>query len=65
MSDARDIRPKAAVLATLRRAGVPEETVQALDAALRDPVDLRRDGDLLARHGITLGRLVDRMGGSP
>ena len=59
------IRSKADVLAVLRRAGIPEETVQALDAALDDPVDLRRDGNLLASYGITLDSLVDAMGGSP
>jgi hypothetical protein len=58
------VRPKAEVLAVLRRSGVPEKTVQDLDAALDDPVDIDRDADLLYRHGITLERLVDRMGGS-
>jgi hypothetical protein len=65
MSDESDLRPKPGVLAALRRAGIPEQTVQALDAALKDPVDLRRDGNLLTHHGITLDRLIDRMGGSP
>ena len=46
--DERDLRSKAEVLAVLRRAGTPDETLQALDAALDDPVDLRRDGNLLA-----------------
>jgi hypothetical protein len=65
MSKELDLRAKADVLAVLRRAGIPEQTVQALDAVLEDPVDLRRDGDLLARYGITRDRLIDRMGGSP
>jgi hypothetical protein len=65
MSDKRDLRPKAGVLTVLRRVGTPEESVQVLNAALGDPVDLRRDGNLLASHGITLDSLVDRMGGSP
>jgi hypothetical protein len=65
MSDERDLRPKAGVLAVLHRAGIPEQTVQALKAALEDPVDLRRDANLLASYGITLDRLIDRMGGSP
>lgn len=59
------LRPKPGVLAVLRRTGVPEHTVQALNAALEDPVELWRDGNLLLRHGITLDRLIDRMGGSP
>ncbi len=61
----RDLRPKSGVLAVLRRAGVPEHAVQALDGVLRDPVDLGRDGDLLARYGISHDGLIDRMGGSP
>jgi hypothetical protein len=65
MSDQRDLRSKSDVLAVLRRAGIPEETVQALDAALEDPVDLRRDGDLLACYGIDRDVLTDRLGGSP
>jgi hypothetical protein len=65
MSEERDLRSKAEVLAVLRRAGIPEETLQTLNAALEDPVDLRRDGNLLALHGVTLDVLTDRMGGSP
>jgi hypothetical protein len=65
MSDERDLRSKTTVLAVLRRAGIPEETVQALSAVLADPVDLRRDGNLLGRYGIDVNRLTDRMGGSP
>ena len=65
MSEERDLRPKGEVLAVLRRSGVPEETVQALDAALDDPVDVTRDGILLLRYGITLDSLTDSMGGSP
>jgi hypothetical protein len=65
MSDGRDLRSKAEVLAVLRRAGVPEQTVQQLNAALEDPVDLRRDDALLASFGVTHDNLIDRMGGSP
>ena len=65
MSEESDLRPKGEVLAVLRRSGVPEETVQALDAALDDPVDVTRDGILLLRYGITLNSLTDSMGGSP
>lgn len=65
MSDERDLRRKSDVLAVLRRAGVSEQTVEALDAELDDPVDVNRDADVFFRHGITLGQLIDRMGGSP
>jgi hypothetical protein len=59
------MRPKSEVLAILRRAGVSEETVEALDAELRDPVDLDRDANVFLRHGITRDYIIDRMGGSP
>jgi hypothetical protein len=59
------LRRKADVLAVLRRAGVSEQTVEALDAELRDPVDVDRDANVFLRHGLTLDRLIDRMGGSP
>ena len=65
MSEQRDLRSKAEVLEVMRRNGVDRETIQALDAALPDPVDVQRDGNLLARYGITRGGLVDRMGGRP
>ena len=65
MSGERHLRSKAEVLAVLRRAGVSEATVAALDAQLRDPVDIDRDANLLLRYGLTLDVLIDRMGGSP
>ena len=65
MTDARDVKPKAEVLAVLRRAGIPEETIRELDTVLDDPVDLDHDLGLLGRYGITRDRLVDVMGGSP
>jgi hypothetical protein len=65
VSEERDLRTKAEVLAVLRRSGIPEQTVRALDAALDDPVDLTRDANLFLRYGITLDSLIDRMGGSP
>jgi hypothetical protein len=65
VSEERDVRSKAEVLAVLRRSGIPEQTVQALDAALDDPVDVTRDANLFLRYGITLDSLIDRMGGSP
>jgi hypothetical protein len=64
-SEKRDLRSKASVLALLRRAGVSERTVEAMDAALDDPVDLHRDAGLFFRYGVTVAQLVDRMGGSP
>jgi hypothetical protein len=65
MSEKRNVRSKAEALALLRRSGVHEDTIRALEAVLPDPVDLERDANLLARYGITRSALVDRMGGSP
>ena len=65
MSEQRDLRSKADVLEVLRRTGVDRETIQAVDAALPDPVDVQRDAAVLARYGVTRDLLVDRMGGSP
>jgi hypothetical protein len=58
--------PKAEVLAVLRRAGVPEETLEAVDAELDDPVDLDDAANRLGlRYGISLNSLISSMGGSP
>jgi hypothetical protein len=65
VNEKRTLPPKAALLGVLRRTGFPEETIQAVERAVRDPLDARRDGNLLAQYGITRDRLVDRMGGSP
>ena len=65
MSGERHLRSKAEVLAVLRRAGVSEATVEALDAELVDPVDVDRDANLFLRYGLTIDVLIDRMGGSP
>jgi len=65
MGDESQLRLKAEILATLRRAGYSEQTIDALDAELHDPVDIDRDANVFLRHGITLGGVIDRMGGSP
>ena len=65
MGDEPQVRRKADILATLRRAGYSEQTLVALDVELPDPVDIDRDGNVFLRHGITLGAVIDRMGGSP
>ena len=64
MSDERILLPKADVLAVLRRTGVLEQTIHALEGKLDDPVDVQRDANLLASFGITRQGLMDRMGGS-
>jgi heme-degrading monooxygenase HmoA len=59
------MRSKDAVIGALRRAGVAPETIAVLQRQLPDQVDLGRDGNLLAAHGITMDRLGDRLGASP
>ena len=53
------------ILVVLHKAGIPDDTIKAIDAQLPDPVDLDRDGPLLQRHGITHDALVSALGGSP
>jgi hypothetical protein len=65
VAERRDLRDKQDLLATLRRLGVGEETIRALDAELDDPADVEQAANVAARYGITLDRLIDRMGGSP
>lgn len=48
----------------LRTAGVPEETIKATDEQLQDPIDLKRDGAFLVRHGLDRDQLMSRMDGS-
>ena len=49
----------------LRRARIPEETIQAADDQLHDPVDQERDGIFLVTHGLDRDQLISLMGGSP
>jgi hypothetical protein len=41
------------------------EDADALALVLPETVDLDRDGELLARNGITHDDLISRLGGSP
>jgi hypothetical protein len=56
---------KADVLAMMQRLAMDDELIAEAARTLPDPVDLDRDQRLLARFGLSLGHLVDRMGGSP
>jgi hypothetical protein len=49
----------------LQRAGFKSDQIEELTAKLPDPVDVDRDANILARYGITRGRLMDLMGASP
>ena len=65
MSDPIEFRRKEEILAVLRRAGVPEETLDALEAALPDPVAVTDAANIVARYGINLNSIISAMGGSP
>jgi hypothetical protein len=65
MSDPIEFLAKDDILAVLLRAGVPEETMRALDADLPDPVGLTDAANILGRYGITLDSVISAMGGSP
>jgi len=48
-----------------RRAGYSDDVISEVLSQLPDPIDLRRDQQILARYGLNAERLMDRMGGSP
>jgi hypothetical protein len=49
----------------LTRAGYSQDQIAALLEDLPDPFDPERDKDILGRHGISLGGVMDRLGSSP
>lgn len=49
----------------LHRAGYSDDFIHEVLSQLPDPIDLQRDEPILARYGISTGRLMERMGGSP
>lgn len=49
----------------MRRAGFGAACVAEAKATLPDPVDLDRDGQMLAELGVSRDSLTDAMGGSP
>jgi hypothetical protein len=65
MSDPIDFRRKKEILAVLRRVGAPEETLDALDAALPYPVGVTDAANIVGRYGIDLNSIISAMGGSP
>jgi hypothetical protein len=49
----------------LRRAGYSQEQIDDLLRHLPDPIDTERDAAALVQLGLSVGSLVNRMGGSP
>jgi hypothetical protein len=46
--------PKHEVLVILRRLGISPATIEAIDREVGHPVQLERDGAILANHGVTV-----------
>jgi hypothetical protein len=65
MSDPIEFLRKEEILAVVRRAGVPGETVDALEAALPDPVSVTDAANIVGRYGINFDSIISAMGGSP
>jgi hypothetical protein len=65
MSEPGEFRRKADVLALLRRLGVSEEILQAVDDRFDDRVSLDELGNFLLPYGITYDSIISWMGGSP
>jgi hypothetical protein len=51
----------------MRRAGYSREQIEAVLREVPDPIDMdsERNVDTFFKHGISYGRVMDRMGGSP
>ena len=49
----------------LRRAGYSDEFIGEVLSQLADPVDLRRDQQVLVGYRLSSERLMDRLGASP
>jgi hypothetical protein len=58
-------RSHAELKRVLHHAGYSDEFIKKVLSQLPDPIDLQRDQEVLARHGLSPGRLMDRMGASP
>jgi hypothetical protein len=55
---------KQSVLDVMRRLGMQAQIPEA-ERLLPDPVDVQRDGDLLARFGLGVDAVINDLGGSP
>jgi hypothetical protein len=49
----------------LRRAGYSDEFIDEVLSQVPDPIDPRRDQEILGRYGLTAEQMMDRMGSSP
>jgi hypothetical protein len=65
MSSRPASRSHEAVAQVLHRAGYSDEFIREVLSQLPDPIDLSRDQQILACYGLSVERLMDRLGGSP
>ncbi len=49
----------------LRRVGYSVKEIETITGRLPDPIDVERDGKVLAGYGLSREHLMDRMGASP
>jgi hypothetical protein len=49
----------------MRRVGYSDEFIGEVLSQLPNPINLRRDQQILGRYGLSSERLMDRLGGSP
>lgn len=56
--------PKQQVLDAITRMG-SRDLVRRAERELPDPINIKRDQQLLAKFGLSQNQLIDRMGGSP
>ncbi|MFL5830840.1 MAG: hypothetical protein ACJ76X_13080 [Solirubrobacteraceae bacterium] len=49
----------------LRRVGYTQQQIDDVLRDFPDPIDLDRSREDFLKHGISLGGLIDQMGGSP
>jgi hypothetical protein len=61
----RRLVPHADAERILRNAGYSPQQIEDTLRDVPDPIDSERDAEALFRHGISVGGLMDRMGGSP
>ena len=64
-SDHAHLRSHQQFTRVLRRVGYSDEYIRQVLSQLPDPIDLRRDQQILGRYRLSSERLMDRLGGSP
>jgi hypothetical protein len=58
-------RSKAELIRVLRRIGLPQATIDEIDAKLPEFVELHDAAALFQTYGLTRDEIISRLGGSP